>query len=143
MCGGGEQSSKIKYKRGSYIIEAAVVLPVIILVTITSILIVMFFYNQMVIRSHLHIALRNEAGAISGQTVYADVGRDVSDIDAEIYTDTGLLGGFVYGKKYLIMEHKGLLDKNGTFIATGENHIIDGPSYVRFSSLAKKVENEE
>ncbi len=139
---GRKRLSKIKYKRGSYIIEAAVVLPVMILVTITAILIIMFFYNQMTVRSHLHMALRNEAGALSGQTGYVDVGREVSDMEAEIYADKGLLGGTVYGKKYLIMEQQGTLAGKGTFLAEGRNYIIDGPDYVRYSSLVKGVKDE-
>lgn len=135
--------SKFKYKRGSYIIEAAVILPVIILVTITSMMIVMFFYNQMIVRSQLHIALRNEAGVISGQTMYVDAGGDISDIEFETHCEKGLLGGTVYGKKYLIMEHEGILNKKGTFTATGENHIIDGPDYVRYRQLVEGIKNEE
>ena len=142
MSEGRKRFSKIKYKRGSYIIEAAVVLPVIILVTITSVLVIMFFYNQMTVRSHLHIALRNEAGALSGQTGYVDVGRDVSAMEAEIYADKGLIGGIVYGKKYLIMEQEGTLAEKGTFLAEARSYIIDGPDYVRYSSLVKGIKDE-
>ena len=142
MDAGRKRLGIIKEKRGSYIIEAAVVLPVIIFVTITAILIIMFFYNQMTVRSHLHMVLRNEAGASSGHTGYVDVGRDVSSMETEMYVDKGLIGGNVYGKKYLIMEHQGILVKKGIFLVEGKSHIIDGPNYVRYSRLVKGIKDE-
>lgn len=132
----------IKNKRGSYILEAAVVLPVIILTTITTMLIIMFFYNQMTVRCMLHMALRSEAGVESGQTGYVDAGKYINDIEVESYTAKGLTGGTVYGKRYLIMDHKGVLAEKGTFIAAGKSHIIDGPMYVRYSRLVKGIKYE-
>lgn len=131
---------RIRSRRGSYIMEAAVVLPVIIMVTITSILIVMFFYSQMTERCQLHIALRSEAGLASGQTEYAD-GNTYAE-DAEIYTDKSILGSTVYGKKYLVMEHRGTLEKKGTFTVEGKSHAVDGPSYIRYSHFAKGAADE-
>lgn len=124
-------------KKGSYIMEAAVVLPVLILAVITSILIIMFFFSQMTEKCRLHMALRNEAGMMSGQTVYMGESRDVSDTDAEIYTSKGITGGTVYGKKYLIMEHQGILEKKGTFVVEGSCHSVDGTDYVRYSRFVK------
>lgn len=142
MEGKREHNGKINNKRGSYIIEAAVVLPVIILVTITVILIVMFFYHQMTSRCLLHMQIRNEAGLESGQTIYGNREKEIKDIEAEIYTDKGLIGGTVYGKKYLIMGHKGSLDEKGTFLASGKSHIINGPAYVRYSRMVKGINDE-
>ena len=43
-------------KRGSYIAEASIVLPMVVLAVITVMLIVMFFYSQVTEQSRLHIA---------------------------------------------------------------------------------------
>lgn len=129
-------------RRGSYIAEAAMVLPVIILVTITSILIIMFFYSQITEQCNLHMTLRSEAGEISGQTVYTSKNTDIEDTDAEIYADKSLIGGTVHGKKYLVMEHRGVLEKRGTFIVESESHVVDGPAYVRYSRFVKGVTDE-
>ena len=53
---------KKRSKRGSYIMEASLVLPILIFAVITVVLIIMFFYSQMTERSQMHIALRQEAG---------------------------------------------------------------------------------
>ena len=55
-------STKRNNKRGSYIMEASLVLPVLIFAVITVVLIIMFFYSQMTQRSQMHIARRQEAG---------------------------------------------------------------------------------
>ena len=110
--------------------EAAIVLPIIILVTITSILIIMFFFYQMTERCRLHVALRYEAGMLMEESSDID-GSDMMGTDAEIYYDKKLINSRVYGKKYLIMNHKGVLDKKGTFIVEGSCYATDGARYVR------------
>ena len=62
-------------KRGSYIVEAAIVLPMVILSVITVVLIVMFFYSQVTEQSRMHITLRGEAGAATGRTSYTEEAR--------------------------------------------------------------------
>ena len=124
--------------------EASLVLPVIITAVITAVLIIMFFYSQITERSRLHTALRNEAGLLSEQTVYADPEVLPDDTDAEIYRDDTLTGKQIYGKKYLIMSHKGILDKKGVFTIEGRCYAIDGPEYVRYCMLVKGVtDNDE
>lgn len=128
----------IRSKKGSYIMEAAIVLPVIIFVIITIILIVMFFYSQMTERSQMHIAMRREAGIATGRTIYMNDAQ-YNDQDAEIYIDKKLINSKVHGKKYLIMKHKGVLKNKGAFIVEGEYSAIDGPQYVRYCSFIKGI----
>lgn len=130
-------------KKGSYIMEAAVVLPIIILTTITSILIIMFFFSQMTERCRLHMALREEAGIMSGQTVYRYDSDEAAETDAEVYSTNGILNKTVYGKKYLIMEHKGLLEKKGTFALEGSCYSIDSTDYVRYSRFVKGITDDQ
>lgn len=135
-------SMKIKSKKGSYIMEAAIVLPMIILVTITAVLIIMFFYSQMTERSSLHIILRSEAGAMTEKTAYHYVEVSAGELGAELYRKKSAFGGSVYGKKYLIMPNKGLLGKKGTFVAEGCWHAVDGVAYVRYCNLVKGIRND-
>lgn len=132
---------KIKSKKGNYIMEAAIVLPIIILTAITTILISMFFYIQMVEQCHLHTALKSEAGRMTGNTTYAGANSTVSD-DIEIYSEKSIAGRTVYGKKYLIMEHKGILDKKGTFIVDGKKYAVDGAEYVRLANIVRSTKEE-
>ena len=124
-------------KQGSYIIEAAVVLPVIIMVVITAVLIIMFFYNQMTDQCNLHMGLRQQAGMMSGNTLYLmdDENADLHEVDTHI--EEKLFGGSIYGRKNLIMGKKGVLYKKGVFVVEGSCYEIDGPSYVRYSSEIK------
>ena len=123
----------IKSRRGSYIMEAALVLPVIILTVITTVFIIMFFYSQATEQSRLHIALRYEAGMISEKSVsFAD-----AETDAEIYTKKRAIGGAAFGKKYLVMPHRGLLSKKGAFSIEGSCYGTDGPKYVRYRNIVK------
>lgn len=128
-------------KKGSYIIEAAIVLPTIMITVITSVLIIMFFYTQMTEQCRLHEVLRAEAGRATDKTIYLSGGsQDIEDV--AIHIDKKAIGGDVTGKKYLVMEHKGILDKRGTFTLEGRCHAIDGPSYVRTSSIIRGKKNE-
>ena len=72
-------------KKGSYVIEAAVVLPVIMLSVITAILIIMFFYTQMTEQCRLHEFLRAESGKVTEKTkCLSDRTYDTSDITIHI-----------------------------------------------------------
>ena len=56
-------------RKGSYIMEAALVMPIMILAVITSVMIIIFFYREMSEQSLMHTALMNEA-AVSVQGSY-------------------------------------------------------------------------
>lgn len=132
----------MKSKTGSYIMEAAIVLPVIVVTVITVVLIIMFFYSQMTERSKMHVAMRREAGAATGKTIYDDERyRDVES-DAELYVKNTVTGSSVYGKKYLIMAHRGILEKKGTFVVEGTCSGTDGAQYVRYCSFIKGLGDE-
>lgn len=133
---------KIKSKKGSYIMEAAIVFPVVILVTVTVVLVIMFFYSQMAQRSQLHIILRSEAGMMTGKTVYYHARTLADETEAELYRRKSAFGGSVYGKQYLIMPNKGILGSKGTFVAEGFWHATDGVEYVRYCNLEKGVRND-
>ena len=130
-------------KRGSYIVEAAIVLPMVILSVIRVVLIVMFFYSQVTEQSRMHIALRGEAGAATGRTSYTEGGPTKGDFDGEIYVDEGLVECRAYGKKYLMMEERGLLSEKKAFIVEGSWTAIDGPGYVRYMEFVKERGNEK
>lgn len=129
----------IKSKKGSYIMEAAIVLPVIIFAVITAVLIIMFFYSQMTERSRMHMVLRQEAGEMTEHT------KTFSKVswDGECYLDKRASGGEAYGKKYIVMNHRGLLTRKGAFTVEGSCHGNDGTRYVRYCNLVKGVVKDE
>ena len=117
-------------------------LPMIIFAVITVALIIMFFYSQITDQCRLHIAIRSEAGAATGRTVYFEEDENDFNDEIEIYTDKKLTGCEVNGKKYLIMKYKGILEKKGVFLVTGKCTGTDGPAYGRYHRLMEDMRNE-
>lgn len=133
----------LKKRRGSYIAEAAVVFPAIITVTVTAVLIIMFFYSQMTEQSRLHMALREHAGLLAGNTKYIGDENLTGENDAEIYSKKTAFGGTVYGKKYMVMKHKGVLEEKGIFVIEGNCHVCQGVDYVRYCNILKGNGDEQ
>lgn len=74
--------------------------------------------------------------------MYTSEGKDDFSDAGEIYAEKKLTGCEVYGKKYLIMKHKGILEKKGTFIVEGYCTGADGPGYVRYHRLIEGANDE-
>ena len=119
--------------------EAAVVLPFIILSVITVILITMFFYSQISSQCSMHMALRAESGNVTGRS---SVLHSVSS-EAEFYTRKKAFGGVVEAKEYLIMDHRMLLDRKGVCLIQDKAYAVDGVRYVRYCCLVKGVNGNE
>lgn len=107
--------------------EAAVVLPIIVLVTITVVLIVLFFYEESVMQSRMHMTLRAEAGAVSGRTLCAAGENSHASI-----TVSGVLSKKVSGSQHLHMRNTGILKRRGTFQIDGQVYVADGVFFARW-----------
>ena len=123
----------MRSRKGNYIVEAAVVLPVVVLAVLTVMLMIMFFYHQMQQRCEMHIALRAQAGMITEKNVYLDPGNWQGDMRS----DRNTFGGTVYGKDYVFMNNRGLLKNSPRGEIEGEAHGVDGPRYARYCMLVK------
>lgn len=136
-------------RKGSYIVEAAIVLPMVILAVITLVLIIMFFYSQVTERSAMHIALRHGAGEAAGKTVYTGVEEDggkgdlTDESDTDVYVDRGIVESEAYGKRYLMLENRGLLEKRSPFIIEGKCVAVDGAAYIRYRNVIKVTGDEK
>ena len=135
-------------RKGSYIVEAAIVLPMVILAVITIVLIIMFFYSQVTERSAMHIALRHGAVEAAGKTVYtgdeADSGQGGGKSDeSDVYVDRGIVESEAYGKRYLMLENRGLLEKRSPFIIEGKCVAVDGAAYIRYRNVIKVSGDEK
>ena len=144
------EPKRVGSKRGTYMIEAAVVLPIIILTVITIILIVMFFYDGSVSQSDMHRALRIEADAASGKTTCYSSGAGYGGPGSgSSYGGPGSVGSYgsdgnaltegVYFKharkkisasKDISMIHEGLLRQSGSMSIRSSVYITDGTKYV-------------
>ena len=134
-------------RRGSYIAEAAVVLPVIIFAVITVVLIVMLFYEQSVNQSRMHMALRCEAGQITGKTVTYN--EELQPLDAATVWDGNIAserkGLFrqVAGDKEIQMIAKGILSERFALRLSDTAHAADGVNYIRLKGAIGKEAAED
>ncbi len=70
---------ELKRKQGSYILEAAVIYPVIVIVSTMLMLIMLFFFSSAQDAAILNIQVRRAAGEVS-QTVYYGGERDMREL---------------------------------------------------------------
>ena len=123
-------------RRGTAMIEASLVLPLIVLSVLTCILIVMFFYDTTISQCHLHKALRCEAGSVTGHTSYLD--PPVMD-DRQLTVSRQGVFQTVSGKEHTAMMRKELLYQKVSAETESLWHAADGVSYVRYCTLAKDI----
>ena len=153
-------------KKGTTIVEAAVVFPLVILTVITCVLVCMFFYSQTISQSALHIEMRDYAGQISGHTVYlgSGAGSHLSGSSAGSHLSgsgssgggsfvSGSTGGnrssitkekrglfyIVRGKENVSMKNKGILSGRTDQTIESIWTASDGVGYVRYCTFGKSV----
>jgi len=110
-------------KKGTYLIEAAVVFPVVIFTLLTLIMIVIYFYDCSATQSEMHMFLRKEAGAASGKTI--SYSYDAGD---DFYTHQERRR--ISASKDVFMRRHGILYRKGMKTIDGSIHITNGPKYV-------------
>lgn len=149
-------------KKGTTIVEAAVVFPLVILTVITCVLVCMFFYSQTISQSALHIEMRNYAGQISGHTVYLGSGAGSHPLGGSSFGNGSLEGGsfgsgsladsrasitkekrglfyIVRGKENVSMKNKGILSGRTDQTIESIWTASDGVGYVRYCTFGKSV----
>lgn len=119
-------------------IEASLVLPLLILSVITCLLICMFFYESTAARCGMHLALRCEAGELTGRTVYPD-GAAAEEPRVQIETRRGVTAAIVSGKEDVSMLHQGLIGGRISTEIESIWHASDGVSYVRHCVIARQM----
>lgn len=122
-------------RQGTYLIEAAVVLPVIVLTVITVILIVMYCYDGSVSQSRLHRALRYEAAMTAGNVKDYAFEQDRAGLEEEIYFEHGRRQ--ISASKNISMLHEGILYDRGGRTLTASVHITNS---VKYALRRQKIE---
>lgn len=126
-------------RRGSYIAEAAVVLPFVILAIITAVLIILFFYSSSVSESRMHMALRCEAGQLTGKAAaFADDGSRLSAEnlwDGSVTSSGPAPAKTVRGSKHVSMVSAGLLSRLGSRQLSGQLRAVDPVRALRLRQI--------
>ena len=126
-------------RRGSYIAEAAVVLPFVILAILTTVLIILYFYDSSVSESRMHMALRCEAGQVSGKaTAYSEEDSRLSSEDLwdGQLTSSGVFpAARVRGSKSISMLSAGLLARLGGRQLSDQMRVADPARALRLRQM--------
>lgn len=115
-------------KRGSAIVEAALVFPVIILSLMAVICIYVYFYDQVQQQAEVHSVLRSEAGLIC-ENMY---NRNQNETELPVYRQTDR----IYCYSHAVMEGNGMLKKAEHQIRA-QKYITDDTSVVRLADFVK------
>lgn len=118
-------------KKGTTMVEAAVVFPLVILVIMAVIYILIFLFQQAETQSKMHIALRKESGILSKTVVY----QMRIDEKYPIYKKSKQVcfQGELHFRKRGILKS---LDKP----ISAYGYIVDEREYVRYLDLVKQKE---
>ena len=100
---------KFSDERGTVMVEAAVILPIIILAVMAVIYTLIFMNRQVSVRADMHIGLWAERGAVS-ETVTNNSGYDA---EFPIYSRKAAVGGTVYYSGNIRFIRRGLLKDYG------------------------------
>lgn len=114
-------------KKGSAVVEAAMVFPVMLLAVIAVLYMLIYFYNQVDKQVELHITLRSENGKICDNMYYEN--RICNNLS--VYRK----GALLYGYSTISMEEKGILEGREKLLY-GEKYLIDETLVVRMADLA-------
>ncbi len=114
-------------KRGSTVVEAAMVFPVMILAVMSVIGILIYFYAQIGQQIGIHMALRAESGRICENIYY----KEHPDTDLAVYKKSGKL--YCYGTA--VSEQRWLLPA-GEKKLYGEKYLLDETLIIRMADMA-------
>lgn len=124
-----------KNKKGSAIVEAAAVLPFVIISVIALILMMTYFYSQLNERVDMHIALRSECGNLCENMFYNNEIRD----DITVYEKSQQ----IYSNSAVDSKYNQLLKKRRKEIAA-RKYLIDECKFVRMVHAAEnRIEIDE
>lgn len=129
---------RLRSRRGSTMVEATMVLPLLILAVITCVMICMFFYDTTIHQCHLHEALRCEAGEQTHLTTNLNKPKyDAASMS--ITARNGLIFTTVHGTTRNSMIHQGILPKRPVANTESQWQAANGARYVRIIINGKDV----
>lgn len=124
----------IKSKKGSTIVEASMIFPLVIAGVMAVLYIVIGMYSSLSLQSSVHLALRNESGRLS-ETVY----RDEEGTSFKLEKSRLGLRAIVAAEEIRSYQTSQLFTKKITRLESGRSYVIDEAELVRRVNLAKEV----
>ena len=118
-------------KKGTTMVEAALIFPLVILAVMAVIYIIIFLFQQVETQSEIHIALRKESGILSKTVAY----RMKTDKKYPVYKKKKQ----VYFQGKLHFMERGILKSLDKSISAC-SYIIDEREFIRYLDLVRQKE---
>lgn len=121
-------------KKGSIIVEAAMIFPLVFMSVMILIFMMIYFYSQLSERTDIHILLRSESGKVCDNMFY---GNEVKS-DFPVYKKAQQ----IYSEGTFNMSNRFFLNSREKQI-TARKYIIDESRFVRLKSLSEAEQNAD
>lgn len=138
----------MKDKKGSAIIEAAMIFPIMILTIITVIYITVGLYAESILSTEMHMKLTKEAGKLSGTITYCENGADgmcadiISDGIKATHENT-VFKNEVTGETHSLQKIGGIIGAESSKVYRDTANVIDEEVYIRCADAATGLINVE
>ncbi|MBQ3123115.1 MAG: pilus assembly protein [Firmicutes bacterium] len=124
-------------RKGSVMVEAAIVFPIMIFTLLTIMYITINLYSEVVVNTRLHLTLASEAGSISNTVSYSD--DSIKSFDEAWLIDSGvdterentIVSDIVKGYAEFPVISKGLVITDKSKSCSITKDIIDEEEYLR------------
>ena len=133
----------LKNRKGTTMVEAAVVMPLVILSIMALIYLLLNIYSTVALQSHIHLLLREESGMKSTMVKYEiidDYKRDKIRMKAEaanigITEGGGLLASYVEAQKDSVYTTNMLIRKKIKVGSYGRSYVYNESDIVRYKEI--------
>lgn len=139
----------MKNKKGSAMIEAAMIFPIMILTIITVIYITVGFYAESILSTAMHMKLTTEAGNLSGTITYCEneadrmCADDIISDGIKIMHENTIFKNEVIGETHSRQKIGGLIETESLKIYRDTANVIDEEVYIRCADAATGLTNVE
>lgn len=125
----------VKSKKGSSMVEAAVIFPLVILAVMAVIFILVFLFQEVTYNSRIHVALNATMGSET-ETVetYKNVPAGIKP-----YKSVHGIGECYYAESGLTFQKRGLLNKSFTKTLEGRVYSVDEKKFIRYTDFFSEV----
>ncbi len=142
---------KLCGKRGGVMVEAALVLPIVLVAVITLVYILINMYGVTVMNAAQHMALRQEAGVRTETASLTNIaelcptdkyGSEAWNLEIETYEGGFLTEKYLYAEAEKALSGRGLINHVVNKSFYGSYYIADEVEYVRWVDLIKKARQQ-
>lgn len=139
------RSQSFLSKRGSTIIDATIVFPLLILIMTLIVFIMINLYAETVLTARLHLVILEEAGRLSDTSIFCEFENETGELyengryPIELIHEETIFNNRVCGSVSVEVIAKGIVKSSNQKTITAYNDVIDEEVFIRCSDIAKGV----